>query len=397
MRTKHRYLTLILLVFITITLSSSKVTAFTPLTDTLLDTPPVQETYSDYEVTLEIDRAHIYDDRDGSIKGAGEIYFKVQIDSGSVQTSSIYAANSGETINLDWVILSSSTRSSFTIRVEVWEEDLTPDQFLGYVEYTRNPPITSSSWHYTEGSDNGASADPEAALYIIESSTSIPDDDVAPVLTSPSDITYTQGTTNNEIRWRATDENPDTYTIERDGAVIDSGYWTSGSYIVLDIDELHSSGSPYYFVIRVEDDYGNTDTDSVKVTVNAATTGTTTTGTTTTGTTTTGTTTTTTAPGYTPITQNSMDSMVIVGGLAGIIAIIGIIGFLSYSGRITLPKGLSLPQKPTVLSRTVVSTKSSSASKQTAKKTLDVGKMCPFCGSKNLQDSDKCSVCGVGI
>ncbi|MHA1136193.1 MAG: hypothetical protein ACTSSE_06885 [Candidatus Thorarchaeota archaeon] len=182
-------------------------------------------------------------------------------------------------------------------------------------------------------SDNGASAGPEAAVWIIESAAAITDN------------------------------------------------------IVLDIDGLSSSGGPYNFVIYVEDDYGNTNSDSVWVTVILVSPVSTSTADDTSGI-------------YTPepslIVEPTMD-MIVVGGLTGAVAIIGILGFLIYSNKIALPNRTGQPHEPSTSGGVVVSSKSTLASKQTqtTKKSLDIGKICPFCGSKNLPDEDKCSVCDV--
>ncbi|MBY9005441.1 MAG: endo-1,4-beta-xylanase, partial [Candidatus Lokiarchaeota archaeon] len=49
-----------------------------------------------------------------------------------------------------------------------------------------------------------------------------------PSIDQPLDISYIEGDTGNIISWTATDSDPSTYTISRDGSQVQSGSWTSG-------------------------------------------------------------------------------------------------------------------------------------------------------------------------
>ncbi|XOB42778.1 MAG: NosD domain-containing protein [Candidatus Nealsonbacteria bacterium] len=91
-------------------------------------------------------------------------------------------------------------------------------------------------------------------------------DTIPPVLDSPDDITYKQGTTNHNITWFVTDDNPHTYTIYRNDIEITSGVWTSGIPITINVDGLLSGSYDYTIVVR--DLLGNSATDTVIVTVN---------------------------------------------------------------------------------------------------------------------------------
>ncbi len=90
-------------------------------------------------------------------------------------------------------------------------------------------------------------------------------DIIVPTLSTPSDITYEQGTTGHSITWIATDINPDICTIYKDGIEITSGKWTSGIPITTNVDVL-SIGS-YTYSIVVFDVSGNSAIDTVIVTV----------------------------------------------------------------------------------------------------------------------------------
>lgn len=129
-----------------------------------------------YEVTVEIDRAEIIEDRDFL---SAEIYLKARIDGGSYQYTSIYNnINDGDTIQLDWIILDEDVRDSFEIRVEIWESDddynEAQNDFLGYVQYTRDPVFSTSGWHNAQGSIGGNN-DLQAKVYIRETVVEIVD------------------------------------------------------------------------------------------------------------------------------------------------------------------------------------------------------------------------------
>ena len=78
------------------------------------------------------------------------------------------------------------------------------------------------------------------------------EDVTGPEITSPADVTFSEGTTGNTISWTATDANPDEYRITRNGDLAESRTWISGSPIIYDIDAL-TSGS-YVFVMTVSDE-----------------------------------------------------------------------------------------------------------------------------------------------
>ncbi|MHA1734897.1 MAG: zinc ribbon domain-containing protein [Candidatus Thorarchaeota archaeon] len=215
----------------------------------------------DYQVTVVITKAKIIEDRDF---GSAEIYLKARIDSGSYLTTPIYAdINDGDTIQLDWTVLD-DVRSSFSIRIEIWESDdgynEASNDFLGYVSYTRNPVRNVEGW-YDAQDPVGGNYQVQAQVYIKETAVDV----TGPELNSPADVQYTFGTVGNSISWTATDDNPGTYEITRDGSTIDTGSWKSGSPITVSIDGL-AVGS-YVYVITVRDDAGNEARDSVTVTV----------------------------------------------------------------------------------------------------------------------------------
>ena len=94
-------------------------------------------------------------------------------------------------------------------------------------------------------------------------------DRTAPEITNPDDVTFIEGSIDQNITWTATDDNPTTYEISLlNGTVIDSGSWTSGSSIVLDLDDFEAG--TYECTITVYDIGSNYATDTVLVTVTPA-------------------------------------------------------------------------------------------------------------------------------
>ncbi|MCH8906174.1 MAG: hypothetical protein IH840_03710 [Candidatus Heimdallarchaeota archaeon] len=91
-------------------------------------------------------------------------------------------------------------------------------------------------------------------------------DSTAPVITSPADISYEEGTTGNLISWTGTDDNPGTFTITRDGQEVAKGDWNSGTAITINVDGL-AAGATYTFIITIYDSRDNSVFDFVTVTV----------------------------------------------------------------------------------------------------------------------------------
>jgi hypothetical protein len=91
-------------------------------------------------------------------------------------------------------------------------------------------------------------------------------DRTAPELSSPDDVTFVEGSIDQNITWTATDDNPTTYEISLvNGTVIDSGTWTSSNAIVFDLDDFEAG--TYECTITVYDIGSNFVQDSVLVTV----------------------------------------------------------------------------------------------------------------------------------
>ncbi|MHA2254321.1 MAG: hypothetical protein ACXAD7_28510, partial [Candidatus Kariarchaeaceae archaeon] len=82
---------------------------------------------------------------------------------------------------------------------------------------------------------------------------------------SQGNIIYNEGSGSNFLNWTATDAHSANYTIFRNGSQIDSGDWTSGISININIDGL--SKGVYNFTIVVRDESLNQETDTAIVTV----------------------------------------------------------------------------------------------------------------------------------
>jgi hypothetical protein len=92
-------------------------------------------------------------------------------------------------------------------------------------------------------------------------------DRTAPTINHPDDLEFVEGSTNQNITWVPTDDNPTTYEVSVNGTVVDSGSWTSGSPIVLEWDDFEAG--VYDCTITVYDIGNNNAMDSVTVTVTA--------------------------------------------------------------------------------------------------------------------------------
>lgn len=89
-------------------------------------------------------------------------------------------------------------------------------------------------------------------------------DGTPPILDSPADIEYEQLTTGNGITWIPSDLNPVSYSIFRNGIVVNSGGWNGSSIFIL-VDWLIPS--QYNYTLNVYDIGGNSASDTVMVIV----------------------------------------------------------------------------------------------------------------------------------
>jgi ABC-type transport system substrate-binding protein len=88
-----------------------------------------------------------------------------------------------------------------------------------------------------------------------------------PKILSSDNVTYVQGATGNQIIWEVTDDNPNDYTIFRDGSLVVTNDW-DGSDIIHSVDGL-SVGS-YNYTLVLTDASGHIVTNTVWVTVRSS-------------------------------------------------------------------------------------------------------------------------------
>ncbi len=86
-----------------------------------------------------------------------------------------------------------------------------------------------------------------------------------PSISSPADITYSEGTTGNEISWTLTDNNPATYTITGPAGTSTPAPWTNGDIITESIDGLYEGS--YVYTITATDSEGLSSSNGVNVLV----------------------------------------------------------------------------------------------------------------------------------
>lgn len=91
-------------------------------------------------------------------------------------------------------------------------------------------------------------------------------DNTGPDITEPVDISYSEGSPNNNITWIGTELHPDKYVVTANGTIIDSGIWENGVPIVVDIDGLIKG--THIIIIRLNDTSNNEIAHQVILTVN---------------------------------------------------------------------------------------------------------------------------------
>jgi len=128
-----------------------------------------------------------------------------------------------------------------------------------------------SSWYYhdIEAGFEIMSGGEGLTLNSFSASVSTGHTNDPPTINQPSDISYTEGNSGNSITWIPTDNDPSTYTITRNGAQVQSGSWSSGNPININVDGL-SQGN-YTYTCSVSDQVGQTTTDTVIISVTPST------------------------------------------------------------------------------------------------------------------------------
>ncbi|UCG04075.1 MAG: hypothetical protein JSW11_08820 [Candidatus Heimdallarchaeota archaeon] len=131
---------------------------------------PIQKKAScqeEQEITLEIDRIKIIEDRD---RGAGEIYVKVFINNNPAKTGYMFrSVNDGDEVQLDWIVFSGNC-SQLSIRIEVWESDEeyveAKNDYLGHVNTSWWCNSTTDRW-YDCNNPIGGNSPIQAQVYLI--------------------------------------------------------------------------------------------------------------------------------------------------------------------------------------------------------------------------------------
>ncbi|MHA1638294.1 MAG: hypothetical protein ACTSUB_09815, partial [Candidatus Thorarchaeota archaeon] len=90
-------------------------------------------------------------------------------------------------------------------------------------------------------------------------------ENLAPTINHPSDVSYSEGDTDNSITWNPFDTHPDFYEIYRNGTMTHTANWFSGTDIELVVDGL--SAGTWNHTIIVYDEAGNSAVDTVLVNV----------------------------------------------------------------------------------------------------------------------------------
>ena len=128
--------------------------------------------------------------------------------------------------------------------------------------YSPISPITDGIWYWRiQAFDNTGNSGPYSNVNLIIIDATIPSID------QPNDKSYKEGSTGNRIVWNSNDINPDRCEVTRDETIVRDNSW-DGNIIIIDIDEL--SVGTYIYTCTVYDKAGNSNSDSVTVTVEEA-------------------------------------------------------------------------------------------------------------------------------
>ena len=87
---------------------------------------------------------------------------------------------------------------------------------------------------------------------------------VVPVIDSPEDIFYEEGSAGYNITWTPSDDNPSVYTVTRDGVLVAVGFW-KGTSITVNVNGLPVG--TYTYNCTVCDTWDNSVSDTVTVSV----------------------------------------------------------------------------------------------------------------------------------
>ncbi|MDF1537481.1 MAG: hypothetical protein P1Q69_01080 [Candidatus Thorarchaeota archaeon] len=94
-------------------------------------------------------------------------------------------------------------------------------------------------------------------------------DITTPVLSEASDLTYVEGTSGHTVEWTASDRNPYSWSLLRNGAEIDSGIWNIREAVfTISVDGL--TAGTHSITLTIYDKAGNEISDTVVVTVEPA-------------------------------------------------------------------------------------------------------------------------------
>jgi len=189
------------------------------------------------------------------------ISYKTKLESPSLLSPSDFYTTNDNTPSFLWSAVLTATNYLIQIDNTITFDSVNLiNQTTGTTSYTISSPLFDGIYYWRV-----APIDPEGDIGVFSAYRSILIDTTLPLFIShPSDFSYEEGTTNNEITWIVGDANPLSYTVTRNGASIVSTSW-DGNSITIDIDSL--SSGVYTFNCKVYDKAGNSANDIVEVTV----------------------------------------------------------------------------------------------------------------------------------
>lgn len=208
-------------------------------------------------LTVTIVNATIYDDRASAPATPGHISFQLKIED-KTNTTQPVSVNSppAYTMNVNWTVNRNITTLPNNYVINVWDNASGLDvntNFLGNISipYTKDGTFEN---YYNTSHAIGGSPDPQATLYV---RTEVKDYSflVNPVITLNTNDTlyYKVDTTEHFLNFSIYDDNPNYYTISRNGYLQYSSGWVNNKNILVNIDNLAMGN--YNFTIAAIDLY----------------------------------------------------------------------------------------------------------------------------------------------
>ncbi len=184
------------------------------------------------------------------------------------QSPELFSPNNGLVINDNtpsfvWISVSGASSYQFQIDTSSAFDALLLNITADTTTYAITSPLLDDIYYWRV-----AAIDNDEDIGVFSDYRIVIVDTAFPSIDNPPDIDYPYDLTGNSISWVATDTNPGTYTIYKDGIIEKVDIWESGIAITINVDSLEIGF--YNYTITVLDQAGNSAKDTVIVNVTPA-------------------------------------------------------------------------------------------------------------------------------